>query len=67
MNNNVDFISSIKTISDFEELVRRFVQKTYSADAYLVGGPYDGGRDLVYAIRGKQVREAIQISTQEKI
>ncbi|HIB8627398.1 TPA: hypothetical protein ACWX6S_003907 [Pseudomonas aeruginosa] len=65
MDNNVGFISSIKTVSDFEELVRRFVQKIYSADAYLVGGPYDGGRDLAYAIRGKQVREAIQISTQE--
>lgn len=66
MDNNVGFISSIKILSDFEELVRRFVQKIYSADAYLIGGPYDGGRDLVYAIRGRQVREAIQISTQEK-
>ncbi|MFQ2377538.1 hypothetical protein ACK31I_18325 [Aeromonas caviae] len=66
MDNNVEFISSIKKISDFEELVRRFVQKIYNADAYLVGGPYDGGRDLVYSIRGKQVKEAIQLSTQEK-
>lgn len=65
MDNNVGFISSIKVVSDFEELVRRFVQKIYNADAYLVGGPYDGGRDLAYSIRGRQVKEVIQISIQE--
>lgn len=66
MDNNVSFISSIRTVSDFEELVRRFSQKIYSADAYLVGGPYDGGRDLVYSVRGREVRQALQISIQEK-
>jgi hypothetical protein len=66
MNNNIEFVSSIKIESDFEELVRRFVQKLFGAEAYLVGGPYDGGRDLVYAIRGREKREAMQISIQEK-
>lgn len=65
MDNNVRFISSIKVASDFEELVRRFVQNIYDADAFLVGGPYDGGRDLAYSIRGRQVKEVIQISIQE--
>lgn len=66
MNNNIEFVSSIKVENDFEELVRRFVQKIFAAEAYLVGGPYDGGRDLVYAIRGREKREAMQISIQEK-
>lgn len=66
MDNNVEFISSIKKESDFEELVRRFVQKLFGTDAFLVGGPWDGGRDLVWLQNGKEKHEAAQISIQEK-
>jgi len=66
MDNNVKFISSIKKETDFEELVRRFVQKIFGVEAHLVGGPYDGGRDIAYSRRGKEIKEASQISIQEK-
>lgn len=66
MDNNVGFIKTIKVVSDFEELVRRFCQKIYGAEAYLVGGPYDGGRDLAYYVRGREVKRAVQITIQEK-
>lgn len=66
MDNNVGFIKTIKKVADFEELVRRFAQKIYSADAFLIGGPYDGGRDLVYSVRNREIKQAIQISIQEK-
>lgn len=65
MDNNIEFITSIKLETDFEELVRQFVQKIFSADAFLVGGPYDGGKDIVYSVRGKEQKEAMQISIQE--
>lgn len=66
MDNNLELISSIKVESDFEELVRRFVQELFGTNAFLVGGPWDGGRDLVWLVDGKESREAAQISTQEK-
>lgn len=66
MDNNVGFIKTIKIVSDFEELVRRYCQKIYGAEAYLVGGPYDGGRDLCYHIRGREVKRPVQITIQEK-
>ena len=66
MDNNAKFISSIKKESDFEELVRRFIQKIFGVTATLVGGPWDGGRDISYSRRGKEVKEASQISIQEK-
>lgn len=66
MDNNVGFIKTIKVVSDFEELVRKFCQKIYGAEAYLVGGPYDGERDLAYHIRGREVKRAVQISIQER-
>ncbi len=66
MANNIEFISSIKNESDFEDIVRMLAKHIYDAEAYLVGGPYDGGRDLLYKRQGKEVREAIQISIQEK-
>lgn len=64
MANNIDFITSIKRESDFEELVRRVAKYIYGAEAYLVGGPYDGGKDLIYKKLGNEVKEAIQISIQ---
>lgn len=66
MANNIDFITSIKRESDFEELVRRIAKYIYGAEAYLVGGPYDGGRDLIYKKLGKEAKEAIQISIQDQ-
>lgn len=66
MDNNLELISSIKVESDFEELVRRFVQELFGTNAFLVGGPWDGGRDLVWLVDGKESREAAQISIQEK-
>ena len=66
MANNIDFINSIKQEADFEDIVRMLAKHIYDAEAYLVGGPYDGGRDLIYKRQGKEVREAIQISIQEK-
>ncbi|EPX4141084.1 hypothetical protein ACW0FS_000680 [Vibrio vulnificus] len=65
MSNNVKLISSIILESDFERLVKMYVQKIYDSKAYLVGGPWDNGKDLVLNIRGKEVREAIQISINE--
>lgn len=65
MANNVDFITSIKKESDFEEIVRRIAKYIYGAEAYLIGGPYDGGRDLVYKKLGKEVKEAVQISIEK--
>jgi hypothetical protein len=64
MANNIDFITSIRIESDFEEIVRRIVKHIYDAEAYLIGGPYDGGRDLIYKNRGKEVKEAVQITIQ---
>ncbi|MBA4155635.1 MAG: hypothetical protein CTY18_02335 [Methylomonas sp.] len=65
MANNIDFITSIKKESDFEEIVRRIAKHIYDAEAYLIGGPYDGGRDLVYKKLGKETKEAIQISIEK--
>lgn len=62
MANNVDLLSSIKVANDFEEVVKKLVKHIYEAEAYLIGGPWDGGRDLIYKIKGKEVREIIQIS-----
>jgi len=64
MANNIDFITSISKESDFEELVRRVAKYIYGAEAYLIGGPYDGGRDLCYKRAGREVREAVQITIQ---
>ena len=64
MANNIDFITSIRVESDFEEVVRRVAKYIYGAEAYLVGGPYDGGRDLIYKNLGKEAKVAIQISIQ---
>lgn len=66
MSNNIEFISSISNETDFENLVRKVAAYIYGAEAYLIGGPYDGGRDLVYKRLGKEVREAVQITIQEK-
>ncbi|EGR0079986.1 hypothetical protein FR277_16240, partial [Vibrio cholerae] len=65
--NNVDLISSIKSETDFEKLVQMYVKRIYDdARAYLVGGPWDNGKDLVINRRGKEIKEVVQISTQEK-
>ncbi|WP_186194604.1 hypothetical protein [Burkholderia gladioli] len=66
MDNNLELISSIKVEEDFEELIRRFVQQLFGTDAFLVGGPWDGGRDLVWLVDDKESREAAQISIQKK-
>jgi len=65
-NNNIDFIKSIKDERAFEELVRQVAKYIYGGEAYLTGGPYDGGRDLVYKRGGREAKEAIQITIQEK-
>ncbi|MEE9927388.1 hypothetical protein [Microvirgula aerodenitrificans] len=65
-NNNIEFISSIKEEHAFEEIVRQVAKYIYSAEAYLTGGAYDGGRDLVYKRMGREVKEAVQITIQEK-
>jgi hypothetical protein len=65
-NNNIDFIKSIKDEGAFEELVRQVAKYIYDAEAYLIGGPYDGGRDLIYKRGGREAKEAIQITIQEK-
>lgn len=64
--NNVDFIKSIKIESDFEYVVKKIVSYIYDAEAYLTGGPYDGGRDLIYKRQGVEVREAVGITIQEE-
>lgn len=66
MDNNVKLISSIGLESDFENLVKLYIQKIYDVKAYLVGGPWDNGKDLVLNRRGREIREAFQISIQEK-
>lgn len=63
--NNVDFITSIKNEHDFEYVVKRLVEYIYDAEAYLTGGPYDGGRDLIYKRQGVEVKEAVGITIQE--
>lgn len=66
MANNVDFITSIDREKDFEDLIKLVVAHIYDASAYLIGGPYDGGRDLVYKKQGKEIHEVVQITIQEK-
>jgi len=66
MSNNIDFITSIKDEHAFEEVVRQVAKYIYGAEAYLTGGPYDGGRDLIYKRVGREVKEAVQITIQEK-
>ncbi|HDS3025805.1 TPA: hypothetical protein QIE65_004806, partial [Klebsiella quasipneumoniae subsp. similipneumoniae] len=66
MDNNILFISSIERYNDFEEVVRRFLQRMFNADAYITNGPYDGGKDVVYSVRGREIREVIQVSIIKK-
>ncbi|HCE1607950.1 TPA: hypothetical protein NJY97_002681 [Vibrio parahaemolyticus] len=66
MDNNTKLISSITIEKDFEQLIKMYVKKVYDADAYLVGGPWDNGKDLVLSKRGREIKEALQISIQEK-
>ncbi|HAN7855162.1 TPA: hypothetical protein IF837_001384 [Escherichia coli] len=66
MDNNILFISSIERFNDFEEVVRRFLQRMFNADAYITNGPYDGGKDVVYSVRGREIREVIQVSIIKK-
>lgn len=66
MSNNIEFITSIKNEPAFEEVVRQVAKYIYGAEAYLIGGPYDGGRDLIYKRLGREVKEAVQITIQEK-
>ncbi|HEJ7265104.1 hypothetical protein JY483_17630 [Serratia marcescens] len=66
MDNNILFITSIEKFNDFEEVVRRFLQRIFNADAYITNGPYDGGKDVVYSIRGREKKEVIQVSITKK-
>ncbi len=66
MSNNIDFITSINDELEFEEVVRQVAKYIYDAEAYLSGGSYDGGRDLIYKRSGREIKEAIQITIQEK-
>ena len=66
MSNNIDFITSIKDEHAFEEVVRQVAKHIYGAEAYLSGGAYDGGRDLIYKRGGREVKDAVQITIQEK-
>jgi hypothetical protein len=63
--NNVDFVTSIKIEQHFEHIVKQIVAHIYDAEAYLTGGPYDGGRDLIYKRQGVEVKEAVGITIQE--
>ena len=65
MNNNMEFIKSIKIESDFEKFIKAYVQKIFNANCYLIGGPWDNGKDLVTKVRGREIRTALQISIQE--
>jgi len=65
MNNNVKLISSISVENDFENLIKQYAAEIFSGNAYLVGGPWDNGKDLVITRRGKEIRQAAQISIQE--
>lgn len=66
MSNNIDFITSIKDELAFEEVVRQVAKYIYDAEAYLSGGSYDGGRDLIYKRGGREVKEAVQITIKEQ-
>ncbi|HGY1010443.1 TPA: hypothetical protein ACNUUR_003076 [Aeromonas salmonicida] len=66
MDNNMTFISSIKSDPDFKELIKQYVELIYNGHAYIVDGPWDNGKDIVYNVGGKEKREAIQITIQEK-
>ncbi|HID9470960.1 TPA: hypothetical protein ACXI1T_003713 [Serratia liquefaciens] len=66
MNSNVKFISSISTEGEFETLVKRYAEELFKGNAYLVGGPYDNGKDLVIKRNEREVRQAAQITIQEK-
>lgn len=66
VNNNVKFISSISTESEFETLVKKYAEQLFKGNAYLVGGPYDNGKDLVIKHNGREIRQAAQITIQEK-
>jgi len=66
MDNNTKLIASISSEADFEKIVKLYIQKIYDANAYLIGGPWDNGKDLVIKQRGREVKEVIQISIQEK-
>lgn len=66
MNSNVKFISSISTEGEFETLIKRYAEELFKGNAYLVGGPYDNGKDLVIKRNEREVRQAAQITIQEK-
>ncbi|MGL4930350.1 MAG: hypothetical protein ACRC4H_09500, partial [Plesiomonas sp.] len=60
MDNNTKLIATISIEKDFEKLIKLYIQKIYDANAYLIGGPWDNGKDLVIKRRGKEVKEAVQ-------
>lgn len=66
VNSNVKFISSIATEGEFETLVKKYTEELFHGNAYLVGGPYDNGKDLVIKRNAREVRQAVQITIQEK-
>jgi hypothetical protein len=66
VNSNVKFISSIATEGEFETLIKKYTEELFQGNAYLVGGPYDNGKDLVIKRNAREVRQAVQITIQEK-
>lgn len=66
VNSNVKFISSISTEGEFEILVKKYAEELFKGKAYLVGGPYDNGKDLVIKRGEREVHQAVQITIQEK-
>ncbi|MBD8164206.1 hypothetical protein [Erwinia persicina] len=66
MNSNIKFISSISTEGEFETLVKKYAEELFKGNAYLVGGPYDNGKDLVIKRNEREIRQAAQITIQEK-
>ncbi|WP_422457689.1 hypothetical protein [Pantoea sp. BJFS-204] len=66
MNNNVKLISTISIESDFENLIKSYAEEVFKGNAYLIGGPWDSGKDLVIKRRGREIKQAAQISIQEK-
>lgn len=66
MNNNEKLLSSITLESDFEKIVQMYANEIYGGNAYLVGGPWDNGKDLVIKRGHREIRQAVQISIQLK-
>ncbi|EPD0601829.1 hypothetical protein ACR402_002139, partial [Escherichia coli] len=66
MNNNSKLLSSISVESDFENLIKLYANELFGGETYLIGGPWDNGKDLVIKKGNRELKQAVQISIQEK-